>query len=210
MRNIRRYRCATSVTVAAVIVLPLLASPKRVQAKDNETPAAVNSSAAAGQPIAVTVNGSKAMLADGTHVKLQLTETLSSNKSRVGDKVHYVVDEDVTDSDKKVLISKGAPATGTVTLAKGRGGLGRSGKLEFTCESVTAVDGSQIPLRGEEAKNGKGGKGSMVAVTLLISPLGLFMKGHNITVKQGTVVTAYVNPVPIVASAVAAEPKPAK
>lgn len=149
-----------------------------------------------GPPLQVTVDGNKLNLPDGTSVKLQVKDTLASNKSKTGDKVEYVVEEDVVDVEKRVLIRKGAPATGVITLAKGRGGLGRSGKLEFTCENVLAVDGNTIPLRGDQAKRGKSGKASMVAVTLLLSPLGLFMKGKNITVKQGTVITAYVDSVP--------------
>ena len=131
-------------------------------------------------------------LTSGTKIKLELATELKSNKSHEGDEVVYYVQQAVL-SGKDVLIKKGARATGKVTRAKGAKSFGRKGKLEFTAEEVEAADGSKILLRSTTEKNGKGRGNTVVAVTLLVSVLGVFIKGKNVTVPKATIVDAYVD-----------------
>lgn len=201
--------------VASLIVLPL--SP--VLANDVQQPAAApqaqtvstpSSATASSTPVKTDAEQTPALnLADGTKIKLQLVNDMSSNKSKTGDEVRYVVDEDVV-VDKMVVIKKGTPAVGVVSKAKGAGGLGRAGKLEMTADYILLPGNVRLPLRGSKESNGKSGKGSMAAVALLVSPLGLFMKGHNITVKAGTVIDTYVNTNTVNNSTVNAAPSPAR
>ena len=135
----------------------------------------------------------KIKLAEGTRLSVENVEQLSSNKSRTGQEVLYRVREDVLGENKVVLIRRGAKAFGKIVLAKGAGGLGRKGKLDFNIERVQAVDGSMVQLRSSQKADGKNRKGSMVALTLLVSPLGLFMKGKNAVIQPATQFEAFVD-----------------
>lgn len=143
--------------------------------------------------LAQKLNSKKIELSSGTKIKLELAEELSSKKAEEGDEVVYFVAEDVVTPNKETLIKKGARAIGKVTEAKRARTLGRKGKLEFTVEEVEAVDGTKVPLRATVNKDGKSRGATMVAVTALVSVFGLFIKGKNVTIKQGTVVDAYVD-----------------
>ena len=201
MRNTRRSRRAAFAAFAVAASL-LATSPVLVQAKDAKTaPSAPQAPTAPAPPITVNVNGKNLLLPDGTIVKMQLTKTLSSSSAKVGDTVEYVVEEDVMDTDKNVLIRKGTAGVGEVTVAGKKKMFGKPGKLDFTCDSVVAVDGSKIALRGEQTASGKSRRSSMVAASLLIMPFFVFMKGKDITIKQGTVVTAYADSTPALAAA---------
>ena len=131
---------------------------------------------------------------DGTRINVELAEELSSNRSKVGQVVLFRVRENVI-IDNKLVVRANARATGQVIAAKGAGGLGRRGKLDFTLEKVEAVDGTMIPLRSTQTSSGKSGKGAMIAVTLLLSPLGLFMKGKNVKHPVGTPFQAFTDQV---------------
>jgi type IV secretory pathway VirB10-like protein len=139
------------------------------------------------------ITSKKVELPSGTKIKLELADEVSSKTAEEGDEVVYFVKEDVLSSNKEVLIKKGSRAIGKVTAAKRARSFGRKGKLEFTVEEVEAVDGTLVPLRSSVNKDGKGRVGTMVAVTALVSVFGVFIKGKNVTVKQGTIVDAYVD-----------------
>jgi small nuclear ribonucleoprotein (snRNP)-like protein len=144
-------------------------------------------------PLVPTWAQNTATLQDGTRIRLEVLDDLSSNKSRVGQDVKLRVREDVLGSKQEILIRKGAPAFGRVTRAKGSGGLGRSGKLEFIIESVQAVDGSKVPLRSEQEVKGRKRYAEVGVAAVLLSPLALFIKGRNASIKAGTPIETYVN-----------------
>ena len=137
-------------------------------------------------------------LAEDTPVRIKLTRTMSSKDAKVDEKVDFEVIEDVKVKDV-VVIKQGAIAIATVTKAQPKRSMGRAGKLDINIDYVQLVDGEKVPLRA--TKGGSGGShtgamtGAMVATGILFfpaAPLFLFMKGKNITLAQGTEVTAYV------------------
>jgi serine/threonine protein kinase len=65
-----------------------------------------------------------------------------------GSKVDFTVADDVK-VDDRVVIAKGAPATGTLVDTEKRKLFGRGGKVTIRLESVKAVDGQIIKLRAE-------------------------------------------------------------
>ena len=132
-------------------------------------------------------------LAERTTVKLRTTQNLTSGKVKTGGAVSYTVGEDVKDSQGRVLIKYGAHASGKVTKSSGRGMFGKNGKLEFTVESVEAVDGTQVPLRSSIENSGKNNTGAVIVAALLLTVLAVFINGHDITVKEGTEIMAYVD-----------------
>ena len=135
----------------------------------------------------------KLTLPSGTKLQVELSEDLSSNKAKKDQEVIFYATKDIKSEDGRVLIKKGARATGKVTEAKGAGTFGRKGKLEFTVEEVKAIDDSQVPLRSSESKSGKGRGATMVALTLFVSVLGVFVKGKNVQVPKGSKFDVYVD-----------------
>jgi hypothetical protein len=152
-------------------------------------------------------------LEDGTPVKLKLNRTVSSADAHVNDTVDFEVLEQVTVHDD-IVIPRGAIALGTVTEAEPKRRMARGGKLNVNIDSVRLASGEKIPLRA--VKDVKGGghtgamTGAMVATAIVFfpaAPLFLFMKGKDITIPQGTEITAYTSgDIPLDASKFAPDP----
>jgi hypothetical protein len=137
-------------------------------------------------------------LSEDTPVRIKLSRTMSSKDAKVDEKVDFEVLEDIKVKDV-VVIQHGALAIATVTKAQPKRSMGRAGKLDINIDYVQLVDGEKVPLRA--TKGGSGGShtgamtGAMVATGILFfpaAPLFLFIKGKNITIPQGTEVTAYI------------------
>jgi hypothetical protein len=137
-------------------------------------------------------------LMDGTAVKLRLSETISSADAKVGQQIPFETTEDIV-VDGQTVIPKGSQAVGSVTAAEPKRSMGRAGKLDVNIDSVRLVDGEKAQLRA--SKDAKGGShtgamtGAMVATAIVFfpaAPLFLFMKGKDISIPQGTEITAFV------------------
>lgn len=133
-----------------------------------------------------------AELPQGTSVRLVLQDRLKSGADKKGDSVELVVAENVFDQRGQVLIEKGAPASGTIIRSRKAGFVGREGRIAFSIDSATAVDGSVVRLAAEEARRGRDHKTSVIAAAIVFAPVALFMTGKNATIKPGTEFTAQV------------------
>ena len=138
-------------------------------------------------------------LAEDTPVRLKLSRNMSSKDAKVNDKVDFEVIDDVK-LGETVVIQRGALAIATVTEARPRRRMGRSGKLNMNIDYVQLVTGDKVSLRA--VKGGTGGTrtaamtGAMVATGIVFfpaAPLFLFMKGKNIEIPKGTEITAYIS-----------------
>jgi hypothetical protein len=138
-------------------------------------------------------------LLDGTAVKLRLAETISSSNAKVGQQVLFEVTEDVVVVQGVIVLPKGAQALATVTDASPKKSMGRGGKLNVNVDSARLVDGEKVQLRA--VRDNKGGghvgvmTGAMVATAIVFfpaAPLFLFIHGKDISIPQGTAVTAFV------------------
>src|SRR5271156_1172894 len=203
-------RIVLSVVVAVCLLDPSLllsqeSSPQQQRAEPaGKEPA--TAPAVVKQPLAFG-------LEDGTPVKLKLNRTISSADAHVNDTVDFEVLEQVTVHDD-VIIPRGSMAWGTVTEAEPKKRMGRGGKLNVNIDSVRLASGEKIPLRA--VKDVKGGghtgamTGAMVATAIVFfpaAPLFLFMKGKDITIPQGTEITAYTGgDIPLDASKFAPDP----
>lgn len=159
----------------------------------------VKPEAAATEKIVVKVDGVEVALPVGTPVRLQVQQNLRGNKTTDGQKVDFKAYEDVLGPDGKILIAKGAPAVGQVTKRKGAKGFGKSSELTFIAESVTAVDGSQIPVTfsfTQDARN----KG-IIRINRVLNPFG---KGGDAKVRINSICEAYIGTAPPVAETVQA------
>jgi hypothetical protein len=101
------------------------------------------------------------------------------------------------------LIEQGAIATGRIEKAKRGGHFGKAGLLVWTMQTVTAVDGSQIPLRISQVRLRGDSKSAKVATAMiitgallpLIAPVALlhgFKRGENAYIPAGKRYSVYV------------------
>ena len=143
--------------------------------------------------------GAQLVLQDGTPVKLRLSRNLSSADAKIGEQIDFEVLEEIRVGDL-IVIPKGGIALGSVTDAKGKGRMGKGGKLDVTIDYVRLADGEKTALRAVKETKGGGSTGAMtagiVAASLVVwpaAPFFLFMHGKDITIPKGTEITAYVN-----------------
>lgn len=143
---------------------------------------------------------------EGTQIMGRLAIQLDSGQARIGDQVTMDVLEDLK-IQNAVAVPHGAIIMGHVTEAKGARKMGRGGKLEIAFETVTAADGTKIPVSGERFEKGKGGYGggSLVAAGaagLFFPPAGallLLKHGHTSVIPVGTLLPVHVSKETIVA-----------
>jgi hypothetical protein len=141
----------------------------------------------AQQAVARTVK-----IPDGTIVRLAITEGLDSATNEVNDTVRLEAVEDVKVGDV-IAVPKGSAGVGHVTDVDKKKRMGRGGKLNFTVDYVKAADGSNLRLRASSSAKGKEKTGTVIATTVLVSPLFLLMHGKDVKVPKGTEFNAYVD-----------------
>ena len=100
------------------------------------------------------------------------------------------------------MIEQGATATGVVDKSKRGGHWGKAGLFVWTMQSVTAADGSQVPVRATSVRLRGDSKGAKVATAMvitgalmpLIAPVALlhgFKRGENAYIPAGKRYTIY-------------------
>jgi hypothetical protein len=141
----------------------------------------------AQQPLPKTIK-----IPDGTVVHLYLKDDLNSKKNKENDPVRFQVREDVK-LDGIVVIPAGSWASGRVHKVDRRGFAGHSGKLAFSVDSVKAVDGTAIPLRGSARLVGGRNAAVTAAATAMYGPGALLMRGADTEIGKGTMLNAYAD-----------------
>jgi hypothetical protein len=131
------------------------------------------------------------LLKQGTQIKLELHDKISSKTAVEGDLVNLILDQDLKVGEITVARA-GSVAVGTISHASKAGMLGRPGDLGLRLEYLKADD-SSLRLRGTKGKQGKGKAGTAVALTVLFGPLGLIKHGHNAEFKEATPFVGYVD-----------------
>lgn len=138
-----------------------------------------------------TIPSDHAYIPKDTILTIELTEELSSKHIKKGMPVPLTLKENLIVNDV-VVAPAGTEVYGEVTKATKSGFFGRSGKLEFTINSFTTINGVKIPLQYVTKKEA-GSDGGAVAVAVALSAVGGFlMKGKNVTYKAGTLFDARV------------------
>lgn len=142
----------------------------------------------------VFAGNGKVTVPERTEVRVSLRQDLKSGASKEGAEVPFEVDRDVYGPNNKLLIRAGTPAYGKVTESKRRGILGKSGKINFTCDYIRLPDGTRIALRSESLrKAGKDNQGASIAAAILLTPFALLLSGKDVEVKTGTEFTMFVD-----------------
>jgi len=126
-------------------------------------------------------------------IEVEAPFDINSQYFRKGDKLSFRVVNPVK-VDGVVVVAPGATATAIVTLAQRGGHFGRAGRIAWTMQNVTAVDGTRIPLQAEGRIVGDS-HGAKVATRILLggglgifAPIGLlagFKRGENAIIPAG-------------------------
>lgn len=136
--------------------------------------------------------GREIVLPDATEVTVRLLKTISSADARADDEVKFEVVEDVV-VDGVVVIRKDAVARGRVLMAEHKKSFGRKGKLDFSIDTVEAVDGQKIRLRYTREERGKSKYGTAGVVTWVAGPFGFLVKGKDVEIPSGTEYTIFID-----------------
>jgi len=135
---------------------------------------------------------------DGTPVKLQLTESVSSAHSRTGDPLTFVVMKDVS-VEGFTVIPVGAVAKGTVSAVKGKRFLGIGGEISLKLDSIKLKNGGRVNLRAQLDVKGRSHTkimaAAMIATGLIFlpaAPIFLLTRGRESTIVKSTEITAHI------------------
>ncbi len=125
----------------------------------------------------------------GSSVQVRLDQTLSSANSTIGGVVYLSVINDVFDNEGNAVIKAGAIAEGSVTSVKPSSFLGQPGSIGIGVNTVTAIDGTRIPVQAVSSSNGK--DQMVVSVILgLLCILGFLMKGGEAEINSNNIINA--------------------
>jgi hypothetical protein len=136
---------------------------------------------------AVLFSMDKALATDERDFKKGETKPDKNHRrvSNVGDIFTMSVVNDVKLGDT-IVIPKGARGTGEVTMVSGRGGFGKSGKIEIKLNSVD-IDGKSYAMEGTQLQKGKGRGGAAIAGTIIAGAIaGAFIKGDDADIPVNT------------------------
>jgi hypothetical protein len=190
-----RVRSTFSTFLVFVLTYSIFIQQAESSAAQETPPPAAHGSSAPPSPSAPPPPHT---LLDGTPVKLRLSQTISSADTKTGQEVPFEVVEDVK-VDDTVVIAKGASAIATVTEADHKKSMGRAGKLNIAISYTRLLDNEKAALRAVKESKGAGHVGAMTGAIVATSivffpaaPLFLFIHGKDITIPQGTEITAFV------------------
>lgn len=152
---------------------------------------------------------------DGTQIDIEAPFTLNSMDFKPNDKISFRVVNPLKIKGVTV-IEQGAVATGKIDKAKRGGHFGKAGLFVWTMQTVTGVDGSQIPLRVAPTRVRGDSKAAKVATQMiitgallpLIAPVALlhgFKRGKDAFIPAGKRYSVYVEGSPKIAAGSAKE-----
>ncbi|HKR60850.1 MAG TPA: hypothetical protein VJS64_14105 [Pyrinomonadaceae bacterium] len=139
---------------------------------------------------------------DGTPIDIEAPYTLRSIDFKPNDKISFRVVNPIKVNGVTV-VEQDAVATGRIDKAKRGGHFGKAGLFVWTMQTVTAVDGSQVPLRVAAVRLRGDSKGATVATQMiitgallpLIAPVALlhgFKRGKDAFIPAGKRYVVYV------------------
>ncbi|TFI59122.1 hypothetical protein E2493_06245 [Sphingomonas parva] len=174
-----------------------------VQPAPAAEPAPAVESAPAVQPavIAVAPAAVEAVLPANTEVVLVANSIISSDSHRKGEKFSMSVAQDVK-VEGRVVIPQGTRAVGLITQRTGKGGFGKSGKIDLGFRYID-LGGVRIPVDGRHHQEGNGKGAAAVGATLAVGVIGgLMVKGKNARIEEGREFTVRtVDAVPVTLAA---------
>lgn len=132
-------------------------------------------------------------LTEGTIVRVQLLNDISSRDIREGDVINFQVFEDI-EIEGVLVIRKGTLVNAYVESAERSKALGKKGKFKLEFSSTRSVDGKKVNLRtGQGNVEGKSRLAGGIALAYFVNPLLVFIPGKNAKAFEGKVMIAYVS-----------------
>jgi hypothetical protein len=153
-------------------------------------------------------NAEPVKLPAGMRVVLELQHHVNSAYIPTGSPIYFRVAKDVQ-INGATLIREGTPVVGKMEQASERGMVGHSGSMALGVRTVTAVDGTNVPVEADLTKQGRSRTGATVAWTLFWGIPGLITKGVNPYLERGTTIEADVTNEIAIDPALAPAPAPA-
>lgn len=144
---------------------------------------------AAAALLAATSAFAQVKVPEGTEFAVRLEDAISSSHAQMGDRFTVSLEDDVKLPDGTILRA-GYRGVGEVVEAKDNGMLGKNGKLNIRLLYIK-VGEERIRLRANRGAQGDGRVGAQVATVLLFWPAAPFIKGKDVTINKGTMLTAY-------------------
>ena len=128
---------------------------------------------------------------EGTEIRVQIDDPLSSKTSSAGDMFAFRTTEAVHLADGTV-IPEGYRGRGEVTDVEKKGMLGKPGRLNIRLDYIRIGD-VHLHLRRSTGMDGKSGVGTTVALALIVSPLFLMHHGAEAVIPKGQAMTVFVD-----------------
>ena len=137
---------------------------------------------------------------EGTKIRIRLEQTISSATAEEGQPVQLAVTEEVKVNDTVVFVQN-ANVAGTIVSAMPKRRMGRTGKLDFSVDKVTAIDGETIAVRYSPIKKEGGSHAVLTGVITAgvaivfwpAAPFMLLMKGKDISLTKGMVFDVFTD-----------------
>jgi hypothetical protein len=140
---------------------------------------------------------------DGTPIEIEAPYTFSSLDFKPNDEISFRVVNPIK-IDGVTVIEQGATATGRIEKSKRGGHFGKAGLFLWSMQTVTAIDGSQVPLKKVQIRLRGDSKGATVATQMiitgallpLIAPVALlhgFKRGKDAFIPAGKRFDVFVN-----------------
>jgi len=129
--------------------------------------------------------GPGSVLPSNTDVWLTLDRKLDSHDVKVGDPLTFKVARDVM-LGNFIIIPRGTPANGRITMRTGRGAFGKSAKLDFEIETIS-LTGHAVPVSGHFHIAGDGNTGATIGAVAAAGVIGgVFVKGRSAVAAEGS------------------------
>lgn len=194
-----------SAILAFTLICPATVSfsvaAQEVQQQQNSGTNSAGGAAEIPVPAQAAKSGS-IQIPDGTPIDIEAPYTLNSMDFKPNDKISFRVVNPIVINGVTV-VEQGAIATGRIDKAKRGGHFGKAGLFVWTMQTVTAVDGSQIPLRVAPTRIRGDSKAAKVATQMIITgallpiiaPVALlhgFKRGKDAFIPAGKRYSVYV------------------
>jgi hypothetical protein len=139
-----------------------------------------------------TSTQTKVTLYEGTEVSAKCLTELKGSQLKNGDNINFELAKPIIINDKEV-VRAGLHIIGTVINSSASGAFGKKGKLEFSIDYMYLPDGRPVKLRNTVAAQTKGRGVETALISVVISPLGLFIHGQQAKFEAGTTFKAFID-----------------
>lgn len=177
-----------SLTILVALVSAAPAGAQSLQATTVDKAAMPVATAIPTPTIAATqVNvaaGSTVTLPSNTELLLRVSEEVNSKRVKEGHVFRVALAQDVM-MGNYIVIPKGTPGTGFVSYRTGKGGFGKSAKMEVTMKSLDLPNGRSIPLTGMTRQEGQGNTGATVGAAVAVGVFSVFVTGRSAIFVEG-------------------------